>query len=248
VINFIVTSKSRTQKKQLIVIDQLWHLVRYSKWDNLELSDDSFDDMEEEDEETILQKRRRRMMMQVPKKNEEEEESNSEDKGPGQQEPLPTLAALQRAWNTDITKTPRPCSHCFTPNAQYKCSRCQLVQYCNVSCQSSYHPIHKLECIDARQHQKYWGMFDSSSNKSGEEDGVVDDFAVLRARRSSKRRKSNDLNLDAACIYIPLSVCLNIITDCLSRSSPTKGCCCSCCRKSKKSTYGTGWSSQQERW
>ncbi len=27
-INFIVTSKSRTQKKQLIVIDQLWHLVR----------------------------------------------------------------------------------------------------------------------------------------------------------------------------------------------------------------------------
>jgi hypothetical protein len=101
--------------------------VRYSKWDNLELSDDSFDDMEEEDEETILQKRRRRMMMQVPKKNEEEEESNSEDKGPGQQEPLPTLAALQRAWNTDITKTPRPCSHCFTPNAQYKCSRCQLV-------------------------------------------------------------------------------------------------------------------------
>jgi DNA-binding transcriptional regulator PaaX len=29
-INFIVTSKSRTQKKQLIVIDQLWHLVRDS--------------------------------------------------------------------------------------------------------------------------------------------------------------------------------------------------------------------------
>jgi len=28
-INFIVTSKSRTQKKHLIVIDQLWHLVRY---------------------------------------------------------------------------------------------------------------------------------------------------------------------------------------------------------------------------
>jgi hypothetical protein len=30
-INFIVTSKSRTQKKQLIVIDQLWHLVRTFK-------------------------------------------------------------------------------------------------------------------------------------------------------------------------------------------------------------------------
>ena len=30
-IKFIVTSKSRTQKKQLIVIDQLWHLVRMKK-------------------------------------------------------------------------------------------------------------------------------------------------------------------------------------------------------------------------
>ena len=30
-INFIVTSKSRTYKKQLIVMDQLWHLVRYPK-------------------------------------------------------------------------------------------------------------------------------------------------------------------------------------------------------------------------
>ena len=80
--------------------------VDYSKWDNMESSDDSFDNEEEEDEETILRKRRRMMMMQVPKKNEEEEESSSEDKGPGRQEPLPTLAALQRAWNTDITNTP----------------------------------------------------------------------------------------------------------------------------------------------
>ncbi len=186
-------------------------------------------------------------MMQVPKKNEEEEESNFEDKGPGRQEPLPTLAALQRAWNTDITNTPRPCSHCFTLNAPYKCSRCQLVRYCNVSCQSSYHPIHKLECIDARQHQKYWGMFDISSKKSGEEDGVGDDHAVLRARRSSKWRKSNDLNLNVS-IYIPLSMWLNNIYDRLSRPSPTKGCCCRCCRKSKTSTFGTGWSSHQGRW
>jgi hypothetical protein len=28
-INFIVTSKSRALMKQLIVMDQLWHLVRY---------------------------------------------------------------------------------------------------------------------------------------------------------------------------------------------------------------------------
>ena len=195
--------------------------------------------------------------MQVQKK---EDESSSEDEGrvsttvtprSTSSSSLPTLAALQRAWNTDITNITRPCSHCFTPNAQYKCSRCELVRYCNVSCQSSYHPnpIHKLECIDARQHQKYyWGMFDSSKT-SGEKEGVVDDFAVLRARRSSKRRESTDLNIDLASIYFPLSICLIIIffrLDCHSRPSPAKGCCCRCCRKSKTSTYGA-WSSQQGR-
>jgi hypothetical protein len=55
------------------------------------------------------------------------------------------LLALQRAWNTDISNISRPCSNCFAPNAQYRCSRCQLVRYCNLSCQRSYHPIHKLE-------------------------------------------------------------------------------------------------------
>jgi hypothetical protein len=106
---------------------------------------------------------------------------------------LPSLAELQRAWNTDLTTIDRPCSNCFAPNAQYRCSRCQLVRYCNVFCQSTYHPIHKLECIDAGQHQKYWGMFETVKKKSGEEkEGevpAVNDFVALRARRSSKRRE-----------------------------------------------------------
>jgi hypothetical protein len=59
-----------------------------------------------------------------------------------------------------------------------------------VSCQSTYHPIHKLECIDAGQHQKFWGMFDTKKEEEKEGEGVVvDDFVVLRARRSSKRRE-----------------------------------------------------------
>ena len=81
--------------------------VDYSKWDNIDSSDDSPNNEEQEDKETLLRKRRMRMMMQVPMKNEEEEEeSNLEDDGPGRQESLPTLSALHHAWNTDITKTP----------------------------------------------------------------------------------------------------------------------------------------------
>jgi hypothetical protein len=38
-INFIVTSKSRALMKQLIVIDQLWHLVRLS----VKCTDDIYD-------------------------------------------------------------------------------------------------------------------------------------------------------------------------------------------------------------
>jgi len=104
--------------------------------------------------------------------------------------PPPSLAALQRAWNTDLSTITRPCSNCFQPDAKYRCSRCELVRYCNVTCQVGYHPIHKLECIDAGQHQRYWGMFDGKKSEEGEEGGgVVDDFVVLRARRSSKRRE-----------------------------------------------------------
>lgn len=101
----------------------------------------------------------------------------------------PSLATLQRAWNIDITNIDKPCSTCFTPNAQYRCSRCQLVRYCNVSCQRGYHPIHQLECIDAGLHQKYWGMFDRKKRRD-EVVAVVDDFVVLRALRSSRRRES----------------------------------------------------------
>ena len=114
---------------------------------------------------------------------------------------LPSLAALQRAWSTDLSNIHRPCSNCFAPDAKYRCSRCQLVRYCNVTCQSAYHPIHKLECIDAAQHQKYWGMFGGKKGEKEEEGGgavVVDDFVVLKARRSSKRR---EYILMLCCVY-----------------------------------------------
>ena len=45
--------------------------------------------------------------------------------------------ALQHAWNMDIMNITQKCSNCFTPNSQYRCSCCQLVRYCNLSCQST---------------------------------------------------------------------------------------------------------------
>ena len=48
--------------------------------------------------------------------------------------------------------------------------------------------MHKLECIDARKHASYWGMF-SDKKKSAEGEAAVDDTVVLLARRSSKRRE-----------------------------------------------------------
>mmetsp|Transcript_28854 Transcript_28854/g.44573 ORF Transcript_28854/g.44573 Transcript_28854/m.44573 type:complete len:666 (+) Transcript_28854:103-2100(+) len=113
--------------------------------------------------------------------------------------PPPSLAALQRAWNTNISTITRPCSNCFQPDAKYRCSRCQLVRYCNVTCQVGYHPIHKLECIDAGQHQRYWGIFDGKKNEGEGGDGV-DDFVVLRARRSSKRRRALQRAAAAAAV------------------------------------------------
>jgi hypothetical protein len=190
--------------------------VDYSKWDNLECSDNS------DDEEKEKKKIRRTSSNGENHEDEEDyssgddddeedwEDCSSEDDDDDSSEDSsnddetsrspennddemrytgPSLATLQRAWNTDITNIDKPCSTCFTPNAQYRCSRCQLVRYCNVTCQRGYHPIHQLECIDAGLHQKYWGMFDRKKSRA-EDVAVVDDFVVLRARRSSRRRES----------------------------------------------------------
>lgn len=102
---------------------------------------------------------------------------------------MQSLAQLQRAWNTDVSGSTKPCANCFAPNAPCRCSRCKLVRYCNAACQTRYHPIHKLECIDESKHKSYWGMFDDKKKSAEEEEGA-DDRAVLLARRSSKRRRA----------------------------------------------------------
>ena len=78
-----------------------------------------------------------------------------------------------------------------------------------------YHPIHKLECIDARKHASYWGMF-SDKKKSAEGEAAVDDTVVLLARRSSKRgecfffyRKLNALYLLSSLVRICIMITLN---------------------------------------
>ena len=172
--------------------------VDYSKWDNFEDSSDDSSEEEEKESTTMTTTRKRNSdhsnrRIVSPRRTISTDNNNTRHQPSSSSNiiPLPSLAALQRAWNTDLSTITRPCSNCFRPDAAYRCSRCQLVRYCNVTCQSAYHPIHRLECIDAGLHRKFWGMLDGGSKKSGEEgEGVKDDFIVLRARRSSKRRES----------------------------------------------------------
>jgi hypothetical protein len=90
-----------------------------------------------------------------------------------------------------------------------------------------------LQCIDAGQHQKYWGMFDNNNDKkrNGEVGGALDedDFAVLMARRRSKRREygpwyrilCQTLFLSSIISYYPVFSTLYILL--LYRSSSAEG-------------------------
>ena len=100
--------------------------------------------------------------------------------------PQPTLTNLQRAWSTEVNTatTGKYCAQCFSIDASRRCSRCTLTWYCNTTCQTLYHPIHKLECIDAAKHASVWGIFDGKKS-----DGGIDNLIVLKARRNAKRRK-----------------------------------------------------------
>lgn len=171
--------------------------VDYSKWDNFECSDDDSEGKNSSNEDDNVRTNfltSRHDFGGVNSDDDDEEEEYYDDESGSEEDdneddvlspPPPSLAALQRAWNTDVSSITRPCSNCFTPNAPYRCSRCQLVRYCDTFCQRVYHPIHKLECIDAGHHRKYWGIFGDRKD-----DDVKGDFTVLRARRSSKRRQS----------------------------------------------------------
>jgi hypothetical protein len=146
--------------------------VDYSKWDNFECSDSEAEEEEEHEHHyhnnfdgAINSNDEEEEYSSGDDEEEDEDDEGEEDdereeSRPSQRRrtvpsnsisrsapkiPAPSLVSLQRAWNTDISNISRPCSNCFASNAQYRCSRCQLVRYCNLSCQRSYHPIHKLE-------------------------------------------------------------------------------------------------------
>eukprot|EP00571_Detonula_confervacea_P015598 CAMPEP_0172308344 /NCGR_PEP_ID=MMETSP1058-20130122/8963_1 /TAXON_ID=83371 /ORGANISM="Detonula confervacea, Strain CCMP 353" /LENGTH=639 /DNA_ID=CAMNT_0013020731 /DNA_START=11 /DNA_END=1930 /DNA_ORIENTATION=+ len=195
--------------------------VDYSKWDNLECSDSESEEDEdnggyvrppddEEDDDSYYNSEEESDY--ESKESESNDDSDDDDDGSDDCEdyaqprnnagatvraPTPTLAALQRAWNTDTTNITRPCANCFSPNASYRCSRCQLVRYCNVTCQTSGYPIHKLECVDAGKHASFWGVFDKKKNEKKDEDT---NLAVLKARRNSKRRRALQRAAAAAAI------------------------------------------------
>ena len=110
--------------------------------DDEEEEEDSYDDGEEEDDEDDDDDddddSEESRILDVPSQRRRTVPSNSISRS-APKIPPPSLLSLQRAWNTDISNISRPCSNCFAPNAQYRCSRCQLVRYCNLSCQRSYH-------------------------------------------------------------------------------------------------------------
>jgi len=76
----------------------------------------------------------------------------------------------------DTGNTERTCASCLRPSPPYRCSRCKMVWFCNVRCQTAYHPIHKKECIDADKHMAYWGFLnnDETSKVKDEEDDTDD--------------------------------------------------------------------------
>ena len=151
--------------------------------------------------------------------------SSAPPKAPG-----PSLAVLQRAWNTSSTgndiSTNRDdqqgvdnkksksegngeilCAACAAPNPRFRCSRCQMVNFCDQDCQIRYHPIHKSECIDASMHMAYWGFLNrdgiSSNNNNDKSSGEDDERKTpskeeqraalqkaLEARLASRRRRA----------------------------------------------------------
>jgi len=140
--------------------------------------------------------------------------------------PGPSLAVLQRAWNTSSTgndiSTDRDdqqgvdnkksksegngeilCAACAAPNPRFRCSRCQMVNFCDQDCQIRYHPIHKSECINASMHMAYWGFLNRDSNNNDKSSGEDDERKTpskeeqraalqksLEARLTNRRRRA----------------------------------------------------------
>ena len=181
--------------------------VDYSKWDNLDVSDDEDkedDLMEYENEEEAEEDSDDASMEYDEDEDEESSDESAIEKDQSSVSKIPdaTLATLQRAWQVDsleavqadtpkndtnrstgepatmpthigiattsaasVARENRFCASCFTPGPSSRCSRCQMVWFCNRTCQVAYHPVHKSECIDANQHFQYWGFL--SKNTGG---------------------------------------------------------------------------------
>jgi len=175
--------------------------VDYSKWDAFEDSGEEGEEQDEEEEHRCIYDNHYNDGDESSREDESSYSSESSDKEIiTYQRPVARrseflslqhvgLTTLQQYWNTDLGTITRPCSNCFRPNASCRCSRCQLARYCNVNCQRMYHHIHRLECIDARKHASYWGVFDKKDDMREELSKDDNVFKELRSRRNSKRRR-----------------------------------------------------------
>lgn len=215
--------------------------VDYSKFDNLDFSDDSSED--ENDERSYYMGEENFCTdgdeyddddddeeLSYESKESCESDSSESDaplsmKDQRRRRPPPmteaSLATLQRAWGAKVNVKAniieaerdegqkkaavddggagRTCASCRAPSPPFRCSRCKLVWFCNVRCQSTYHPVHKKECVDADKHMKYWGFLTNDSSKSeagkgGPKSSKEDDRAALQsaleARVSLRRRRA----------------------------------------------------------
>jgi len=200
--------------------------VDYSKWDEFEDSDDESEESQDEHYGNPPRRESENEVIEIDDSGSDESGSDDSSEYESEEEetttphqrraapvirhpqrratprvPPPSLDTLQAAWSADSTANLiKPCAQCRAPNAPCKCSRCTLVSYCNATCQQEYHPVHKLECIDAKQHRSYWGFFDRQNNQTREDFDEEKNREILLARRSSKRRRALQIAAASAAV------------------------------------------------
>jgi hypothetical protein len=145
--------------------------------------EDDASSYESEDSQIVLQPQRSTRVPPVPRA----------APSPRRAIPSPDLVPLQKAWGIgkDAANTInnngvpiKQCAACSNPNPPFHCGRFGSAWYCNVQCQRCFHPVHRLECVDANKHKMFWGVLEQEKQDSS----IV--ATQLTARQMAKRRRA----------------------------------------------------------